>query len=385
MSRRKVCVVTGSRADYGLLFWPMRLLQEDPDFELQTVVTGMHLAPEFGSTWEQVADDGFPISARVEMLLSGDSAVALSKSLGLGVISFADTLAELVPDLMLVLGDRFEILAAVQSALFARLPVAHLCGGDLTEGAFDDAIRHAITKMSHIHFVTNAKSERRLHLMGEDPAQVHCVGSPGLDYINRTKWLTRQAFFDAVRLRPRGRNIVVTFHSATLEPEKAVDQLQALLDALDDLPDVGLIMTGSNADTEGRGLMQRMAEFAGTRENAVFSPSLGQNLYLNALKHADCVVGNSSSGLYEAPTFGIPTVNVGDRQSGRLKAASVIDCAPEHDEISAALNKAFSLDCSNVQNPYGDGNSAPRIVAALKAIEDPTALVRKRFHEFRVR
>ena len=394
MPRRKVCVVTGSRADYGLLYWPMRLLREDPDFELQTVVTGMHLAPEFGSTWRQVADDGFSIAARVEMLLSGDTSVAVTKSLGLGVIGFADALSSLAPDLMLILGDRYEILAAAQAALIAGLPVAHLCGGDLTEGAFDDAIRHAITKMSHIHFVTNVEAERRLLQMGEAPARVYRVGSPGLDHIARSEWLTREAVFEALGLWPRKRNLVVTFHPATLDAKNALGQLDALLGALDDLGgdvggggagggDVGLILTGSNADTEGRALTRRLAEFARNRDDAVFSLSLGQNLYLNALKQADAVVGNSSSGLYEAPSFRIPTVNIGDRQGGRLKAGSVIDCQPERAEILAALRKAFELDCSKVENPYGDGKSAPRIVAALKAIDDPIALVRKGFHDQR--
>lgn len=385
MPRRKVCVVTGSRADYGLLYWPMRLLQDDPDFELLTVVTGMHLAPEFGSTWKRVADDGFSIAARVETLLSGDTSVAVTKSLGLGVIGFADTLSELAPDLLLVLGDRSEILAAVQAALIPGLPVAHVCGGDLTEGAFDDAIRHAITKMSHIHFVTNLAAERRVLQMGEDPARVHRVGSPGLDYIERSEWLAREAFFAAVGLQPRDRNLVVTFHPATLDAQNTTGHLEALLGALDDLGgDVGLILTGSNSDTEGRALTRKLANYAQSRDNAVFRQSLGQDLYLNALRQVDAVVGNSSSGLYEAPSFGIPTVNIGDRQSGRLKAGSVIDCLPERSEISAALVKAFSLDCSKVENPYGDGKSAPRIVAVLKAIDDPAALVRKHFHDLRI-
>lgn len=382
MQPRRICVVTGSRADYGLLHWPMRLLRDDAAFELQVAVTGMHLAPEFGSTWRVVEKDGFPNSARVEMLLSGDTPAAVTKSVGLGVIGFADALARLQPDWLMVLGDRFEILAAVQAALFARIPVAHLCGGDVTEGAFDDAIRHAITKLSHVHFATNSEAERRLLQMGESRARVHLVGSPGLDHIRRMERMPRRPFFDAIGMLPRKRNLMVTFHPATLDEEASVDQVEALLTALDSLgDDTGLIVTGPNADTEGRALTERLTAFAANRDNAVFRMSLGQTLYLNALSHVEAVVGNSSSGLYEAPSFFIPTVNIGDRQKGRLRAESVIDCAPEAAAITAALDQAFRLDCSAVANPYGDGESAPRIVSALKAIDDPATLIRKRFQD----
>lgn len=382
MPPRRICVVTGSRADYGLLHEPMRLLRDDPEFELQVAVTGMHLAPEFGSTWRVIEADGFPITSRVEMLLSGDTPVSVTKSVGLGVIGFADAFARLRPDWLMVLGDRFEILAAVQAALFARLPVAHLCGGDVTEGAFDDAIRHAITKMAHVHFVTNSAAERRLLQMGESRAQVHQVGSPGLDHIRRMKRLPRQAVFEAIGMRPRKRNLMVTFHPTTLDEKASVDQVDAVLAALDSLDDdTGLIMTGPNADTEGRALTERLTAFAASRDNTVFRVSLGQTLYLNALSHVDAVVGNSSSGLYEAPSFGIPTVNIGDRQKGRLRAASVVDCPPERAAIIDALDRALGLDCSDVVNPYGDGESAPRIVAALKAVDDPAALIRKRFQD----
>ena len=384
MSRRKVCVVTGSRADYGLLYWPMRLLRDDPAFELQTVVTGMHLAPEFGSTVQAIEADGFAVSERVEMLISGDTPTAVAKSVGLGVIGFADALARLRPDWLLVLGDRFEILAAVQAALFARIPVVHLCGGDVTEGAFDDAIRHSITKMAHVHFVTNAAAERRLLQMGEGRDNVHNVGSTGLDHVRYIDRMPRETVFEAIGLQPRKRNLLVTFHPATLDRQASVEQLDELLAALEASgADMGLVLTGPNADTEGRAMTQRLVAFADAHDNAVFCASLGHTLYLNALAQVDAVVGNSSSGLYEAPSFGIPTVNIGDRQTGRLGADSVIDCAPERSAIAEAIAKAFELDCSSVVNPYGDGESAPRIVEVLKGIDDPAGLIRKSFQDLR--
>lgn len=381
MSRRKICVVTGSRADYGLLYWPMRLLAADPNFELQVVATGMHLSPAFGETWRQIESDGFPIAARVETLLSGDSPVAVAKSVGIGVIGFADVMGRLESDLMLVLGDRFEILAAVQAALFARVPVAHLCGGDVTEGAFDESIRHAITKMAHLHFPSNTQAASRLAAMGENPAHVHAVGSPGLDRIRRMDFLARDRFFEAVGLAPRIRNLLVAFHPATLDALSGLDQVEELLLALASLgPDTGLLITGANADTEGQRLNGRLREFADSREAAVFSMSLGSELFLNALRQADVIVGNSSSGLYEAPSLGTPTVNIGDRQKGRLRARSVIDCAPARLSIGAGIDQALARGRQAVDNPYGNGHAAEAIIAVLRRVPDYAALLRKPFH-----
>lgn len=382
MSRRKICVVTGSRADYGLLYWPMRLLAADPNFEIQVVATGMHLSPAFGETWRQIESDGFPIAARVEMLLSGDSPVSVAKSVGVGVIGFADVIDHLEPDLMLVLGDRFEIFAAVQAALFARVPVAHLCGGDVTEGAFDESIRHAITKMAHLHFPSNAQAAGRLATMGENPAHVHAVGSPGLDRIRRMDFLARDRFFEAVSLAPRSRNLLVAFHPTTLDTLSTLDQVEELVVALASLgPDTGLIITGANADTEGQRLNGRLREFADSREAAIFRMSLGSELFLNALRQADAIVGNSSSGLYEAPYFGTPTVNIGDRQKGRLRARSVIDCATARQSIRAAIVEAMARGRHAVGNPYGNGHAAEAILAMLKCVPDFGALLHKPFHE----
>jgi len=358
----------------------MRLIQEASGLTLQVAVTGMHLAPTFGETWREIEADGFKIDARVDSLIPGDSAQSVTKSFGRGVIGFADALQRLEPDFLMVLGDRYEILAAVEAALIARIPVAHLAGGDTSEGAFDESMRHAITKMSHLHFVTNDGSAHRVRQMGENPANIHQVGSSSLDFIKQLDFMTRAAFFDAIGLEPRERNLMVTFHPVTLDPTSSVShalELQAALEALGS--DIGIIITGPNADTEGSALTKAMTDFAEGRSNVLFCESLGQTLYLNALNQVDVVVGNSSSGLYEAPTFGIPTVNIGDRQKGRLQAESVLTCEPTRTEILSALQDALSLDCSGTINPYGDGKASPRIIAAIEAIEDPNALLQKKF------
>jgi UDP-hydrolysing UDP-N-acetyl-D-glucosamine 2-epimerase len=377
---RKICVVTGSRADYGLLFWVMKGIQDDPELELQVAVTGMHLSPEFGETSRLIEADGFPVAARVDSLLPGDSAAAVTKSIGRGVIGFADALERLQPDIVVLLGDRFEILAAAQAALVARIPVAHIAGGDLTEGAFDDAIRHSITKMAHLHFVTNAGAAARVRQLGEHPRFIFNVGSPGLDTIARTRLLPRGELEAALGFAFRKRNLLVTFHPATLDAMSSGGQLAELLRALDAMgPEFGVVFTKSNADTEGLTLNRMLAEYVARRPNCRLFDSLGTQNYLSVMSQVDALVGNSSSGLYEAPTLRKPAVNIGDRQKGRVRAASVIDCGPEAPAIERAIHAALRLDCSGVKNPYGDGQSAPRIVAALKSIRDPRSLVRKEF------
>lgn len=382
MAGTRICVVSGSRADYGLLLSPMRLIRDDPELELQLAVTGSHLAEDFGATAREIEADGFTIDACVDSLEPSDSAASIARSLGRGVIGFADALSELGPDIVMLLGDRFEILAATQAALIGRWPIAHLCGGDVTEGAFDDAFRHAMTKMAHLHFVTNELAARRVRQLGEDPAHIHTVGNPALDLLKDFEAMARDAFFEALGLAPRARTILVTFHPVTLDDESSLVQADALLGALDDLgPEVGIILTGPNADTEGRSLSRHMEDYAAGHDNATFHVSLGQTLYFNALTHVDLVLGNSSSGLYEAPSFKLPTVNIGDRQEGRLKAASVIDCAPARDAIGAAIRQALELDCTDAINPYGDGRAGERIVSVLKSIREPRNLIKKRFFD----
>ena len=381
-TRKKIAVVTGSRAEYGLLYWVLHDLRAAPGIELQLVVTGMHLAPEFGMTVKEIERDGFMIARRVEMLLSSDTPGGVAKSIGLGVIGMSDALEQLRPDVVLVLGDRFEILAAAQACLVHNVPLAHIAGGDTTEGAFDESIRHAITKMAHLHFVTNELSARRVRQLGEDPHHIHVVGSPGLDHLKRLQLLDRQGLGEALGAPLAARNLLITFHPVTLEPgesERQFGELLAALDTTDD--DTTLWFTRPNADTGGRALSATLDTWAAARAGkAHVHSSLGQLRYLSLMAQVDAVVGNSSSGLYEAPSLRVPTVNIGDRQRGRLSAASVIDCAPQQAAIERAIAHALTLDCSAVVNPYGDGHSSARIVAALRAMPPHSVLLKKHFH-----
>ena len=378
----KLAVVTGSRAEYGLLHWVLRGLQAEPGIELQLIVTGMHLAPEFGMTVDEIVRDGFLISRRVEMLLSSDTPGGVAKSIGLGLIGLSDALEQLKPDLVLLLGDRFEILAAAQACLVHNIPVAHIAGGDTTEGAFDESIRHAITKMAHLHFVTNAQSARRVLQLGEDPRHVHIVGSPGLDHLRRVALLGREALGQALGAPLGAHNLLITFHPVTLEPGESERQFGELLAALDSQSsDTTLWFTRPNADTGGRALSAMLDAWALKRPGrAQVHSSLGQLRYLSLMAQVDVVVGNSSSGLYEAPSLQVPTVNIGDRQRGRLSSASVIDCAPQQSAILQAITRALALDCSQVVNPYGDGQSAARIVSILRALPPRADLLKKHFH-----
>lgn len=379
---RKICVVTGSRAEYGLLYWVLHDLRERAGIELQIVVTGMHLAPEFGHTVDEIVKDGFSVSRRVEMLLAGDSAGAIAKSVGLGVIGMSDALEQLRPDVVLVLGDRFEILAVVQACLIHNVPVAHIAGGDTTEGAFDESMRHAITKMAQVHFVTNELSARRVRQLGEDPRRIHVVGSPGLDHLRRRPLLARADLEQALGARLGRRNLLITFHPVTLEASSGLDQFTELLAALEAIDaDTTLWFTWPNADPGGRAIAAAIEAWAAARPGRVHTyASLGALRYLSLMAKVDAVVGNSSSGLYEAPSFGVPTVNIGERQRGRLAAASVLHCAPEREAIVAALARAFALDLSGVVNPYGDGQSAARIVDLLERLPPSSELQKKPFH-----
>jgi UDP-N-acetylglucosamine 2-epimerase (non-hydrolysing)/GDP/UDP-N,N'-diacetylbacillosamine 2-epimerase (hydrolysing) len=380
-SHRKICVVTGSRAEYGLLQPVISALNSDERFEMQLVVTGMHLSPEFGYTISVIEDDGYEIAERVESLISGDTPAATTKSIGLGVIGFADVFRRLTPDWLIILGDRFEVFAAAQAALVANIPIAHIAGGDTTEGAIDEAIRHGITKMAHLHLVTNELSAKRVRQLGEDPVTIHVVGSPGIDAIRQIKLMDREALEKDLGISFKNRNLLITFHPVTLNSSGSVQELEALLSALDNFGDeIGLFFTKANADTSGRTINRVFEDWVSTRSNAAAFTSLGQVRYLSLMNEVDVVVGNSSSGLYEAPSLHTPTVNIGDRQRGRLSAASVIHCEPEPLAIYDAINKAFKLNVSEVENPYGAGHAAPRIIEAIAAVNDPIKLLKKRFH-----
>ena len=383
MMARKLCVVTGTRADYGLLKWLIGDISGDPELTLQLVATGMHLSPEFGLTVREIEQDGFRIDRKVEMLLSSDSAAGTAKSLGLGVIGFADALADLAPDVMVVLGDRFEIFAAVSAALFAKIPVAHLHGGEITEGAYDDAMRHAITKMSHLHFVATAEYRDRVIQLGEQPDRVHLVGGLGVDGIHRLKLMGKTELESSLGLRFDAKNLLITFHPATLDGVPGTHQMQALLQALGALQDTRLIFTLPNADTGGREMIRMLEEFVRQHENASAYSSLGQRRYLSCIAHVDGVIGNSSSGLLEAPSLKTGTVNIGDRQKGRPCAASVINCEPSAEAISGAIARLYSEEFKNklasTQNPYGEGGASEKIANILKRA-DLAGLSTKRFY-----
>jgi UDP-N-acetylglucosamine 2-epimerase (non-hydrolysing)/GDP/UDP-N,N'-diacetylbacillosamine 2-epimerase (hydrolysing) len=381
VSKRRIAIVTGSRAEYGLLYWPIRDLLGAPDLEPLLIVTGMHLSPEFGMTVHDIERDGIPISARVDMLVSSDTAGGVAKSMALGLMGISGAIERLRPDAMLVLGDRFEILAAAQAAMVHNLPLAHIAGGDTTEGAFDEAIRHSITKMAHLHLVTNEMARRRVVQMGEDPDRVYMVGSPGLDHLRRRPLVDRATLEESLGYPLGRRNALITFHPVTLESGDGIRQQDEVLAALDGLPSEWTFwFTMPNADPGGRGLGEALKAWARARPRARVFDSLGQQRYLSLMREVDIVIGNSSSGLYEAPSFKVPTIDIGDRQRGRLAAMSVLHSEPDRASIRAAIEQALMLDCTNVQNPYGDGRASERIVEALRAMPAADRLLKKTFH-----
>ena len=370
MKRRKICVVTGSRAEYGLLFWLMKGIQKEPKLELQIIATGMHLSPEFGFTYKEIEKGGFHINKKVEMLLSADTPSAISKSTGLAMIGFADAYADLKPDIVILLGDRFELFSAAFCAHVAKIPIAHISGGETTAGAFDEAIRHSITKMSWWHFVAADEYKRRVIQLGEDSKRVILVGGLGVDNIMKTPLLTKSELEKRIGFKFSTKNLLVTFHPVTLEEKTAKDQCIELLNALERLNNTQIIFTYPNADTDGRIIKKLIDLFTKKHADttAVF-PSLGQLNYLSTLQYVDGLVGNSSSGLAEAPTFKIGTINIGDRQKGRLKAKSIIDCKSNQKSISEAIERLYSNEFQDelktVQNPYGDGNATDKILDIL--------------------
>jgi GDP/UDP-N,N'-diacetylbacillosamine 2-epimerase (hydrolysing) len=367
---RKICVVTGTRAEYGLLRWVMQGIKDDDEVTLQIIATGMHLSPEFGLTYKEIEKDGFQIDKKVEMLVSSDTPVGIAKSMGLGLIGFADVFGELKPDMIVVLGDRYEIFASVAAALVARIPVAHLHGGETTEGAFDESMRHSITKMSHLHFVAVDEYRNRVIQLGEQPERVFMVGGLGIDNIKKLTLFERKELELALDFELNEKNLLITFHPVTLEESTSAGQMEELLEALKTLKNTNLIFTMPNADTGSSELFEMITKFVTTQKNARAYTSLGQKRYLSCIKYVDGVIGNSSSGLIEAPSFCKGTVNVGDRQKGRIKADSVIDCQPDRESISAAIQRLYSsnfqIKLKKIQNPYGDGGASKVIVQVLK-------------------
>ena len=384
---KKVCVITGTRAEYGLLYWLMKEIQLDKELELQLVVTGMHLSPEFGLTYKEIEKD-FKIDKKIEMLLSSDTAVGISKSMGLAQISFAEAYEELKPDILIVLGDRYEIFSAVSAAMIAQIPIAHLHGGEATEGLIDEPIRHSITKMSHLHFTATDEYKNRVIQLGEQPNRVFNVGGLGIENIKRLKLLSHEEFEKSIDFKLNKKNILVTFHPVTLEKSTAKGQFQELLNAIDELEDTNIIFTKANSDTDGRVINRMINDYVerNAHKSVVFT-SLGQLRYLSALQYVDAMVGNSSSGLAETPSFKIGTINIGDRQKGRIKANSVLDCEPIKSSIKQAFEELYSEKFKNtlktVQNPYGDGCASGKIVEILRTTNLDN-IVKKSFYDLKV-
>jgi UDP-N-acetylglucosamine 2-epimerase (non-hydrolysing) len=372
---KKICVFTGTRAEYGLLYWLMKDIEKHQELELQIIVSGSHLSPEFGLTYQQIESDGFYINDKVEMLLSSKSAVGTAKSIGLGVLGFADALAKLAPDYLVILGDRYEALAIAQTAMILRIPIAHLNGGEVTEGAYDDAIRHAITKLSYLHFTANDGYSKRVIQLGEEPSRVFNVGSIGLEHLKRTDLLSINALSKSIGLDLEDNKFfLVTYHSVTLsDDELPQETFRNLTQALDDFNDYKVILTYPNADDGGREIIQLLDNYVvNNKDRVVGIQSLGQIRYLSAVKFASVVIGNSSSGIAEVPSFATPTINIGGRQKGRLMAKSIIHAKPSYEAINKAIKISLSdnnyIKGTPVINPYGDGATSKKIIEKLLAI-----------------
>lgn len=382
---RKLCFVTGTRAEYGLIYWLLREVSSDPELQLQLVATGMHLAPEFGATYKVIEEDGFTIDWKVDMLLSGDSGYAMSKSVGLGIIGFTDAFRILQPDIVVLTGDRFETLAAAQAAMFLNIPIAHLYGGEVTEGAIDESIRHAITKMAYIHFTTTESYRKRVIQLGEAPERVFNFGAPGLDHLTHLKLLSRSELSKELEFDLSRPFFLVTFHPETLSQHSSITDFHELILALEKYDDYSIIITKPNADAGGRELISYIERYALNKKEQIYvCASLGQLKYLSAMKHAAAVVGNSSSGIIEAPALKVPTINIGNRQKGRLRSPSIIDCEARArhitEAIHVALSKSFQEMVSRQEPAYGAGQAAKPIKETLKSIDLQEAPV-KRFYD----
>ena len=372
--RRKVAVFTGTRAEYGLLFWLLKDIQADSELQLQLLVSGMHLSPEFGETYQQIENDGFHVDEKIEILLSSDSAVGTAKSMGLGVLGFADAFSRMNPDVLVILGDRFEALAAAQTAMIMRIPIVHLHGGEITEGAYDDAIRHAITKLSYLHGTSTEEYRQRVIQLGESPERVQNVGAIGLDHLKRGEFMSPQELSESLNFPLVKPFFLVTYHPVTLGEEAPEASFQALLDALDSYPEHQVILTYPNADDGGRRIIPMLEAYAANNPDRVLAiPSLGQVRYLSAVKHATAVIGNSSSGIIEVPAFNVPTVDIGARQKGRLAAKSVLHSDPTQQSIEQAIALAVSGGYKeygeSIANPYGEGDTSGKVIDMIKNLE----------------
>ena len=382
---KRICVITGTRAEYGLLSLLMKAIKDDTNLELYIIATGSHLSPEFGLTYKEIENDGFYINKKIEMVLSADTPSAIAKSTGLGMIGFADALSELQPGIMVALGDRYELLAASFAAVTARIPIAHIHGGETTLGAFDESIRHSITKMSWWHFAAAEEYKKRIIQLGEEPNRVFNVGGLGVDVIKNSRLLSKEELTKKTKINFSSKNLLVTYHPTTLEEESSKDHFQSILNVLAEMNDINLIFTMPNADSDARSIFSMIETFVSNHATrAIAFKSMGHLNYLSTLQFVDGVIGNSSSGLCEVPSFKIGTVNIGDRQKGRLKAESVIDCEPTEESIKSAIeilySENFRRTLKSVLNPYGEGNATNKILEVLKNNPIPTE-IKKEFHD----
>jgi len=386
---KRICVFTGTRSEYGLLYPLLKKIQKSKDFDLQLIVSGMHLSSEFGLTYKQIEADGFKIDEKTEILLSSDTDEGVCKTIGVALISLTDSLRRLKPDLFIVLGDRYETFAASLTAYTMKIPIAHIHGGETTEGAFDEAYRHSITKMSYLHFTSTEVYKHRVIQLGESPERVFNVGAIGLDNINELQLMTIEELEKEIGVcLKEKKNVIVTFHPTTLEPETNQENTLQLLMALDQTDDIKILFTKSNSDSQGRRINELLAEFVDKNpEKSKLIDSLGQLRYLSCLKHFDCVIGNSSSGIIEAPYFKTPTVNIGDRQKGRVKPESVIDCNTYSLDIKRAIEKAFSQEfrssIKKMNLPYGDGHASDKIMDILKSELKSEINLKKQFYDIK--
>jgi len=388
--KKIISVLTATRAEYGLLKPIVAKLNEIGEFDVRIVVTGAHLSSEFGLTYKEIDKDGFHIDEKIEILLSSDTPASISKSMGLAMIGFADYFGKLKPDLLILLGDRYETLAVAMTAMNQRIPIAHLYGGETTEGAIDDSIRHVITKLSYLHFTSTDDYRKRVIQLGESPDRVFNVGAIGIENILNEKLFTKEELEATLQVDLNNTYSMVTFHPVTLEKNSAKRQIESLLEVCKSYEKMNFIFTKANADSEGRIINQFIDEYAKTNDNIMAFTSLGMIKYLSALKYSAMVIGNSSSGLLEAPSFGIPTVNIGDRQKGRIQASSVINCEPTIEDIKKAIDIALSKDfikkAKETSNPYGNGKTSEKVVdVIMEFVLDKKIYLKKKFYDCEVR
>ncbi len=382
--KRKICIFTSTRAEYGLLRGVLQEIESEPTLQLQILASGMHLSPEFGMTIQEIRADGFNPEETIEILLSSDTPTAICKSMGLAMIGYGEAIERLRPDMVLLLGDRFETFCMAAAAHVCRVPLAHIHGGETTEGAIDEAFRHAITKMSHLHFASCEAYRQRIIQLGEAPERVFNVGALGVENIRRMSLMERSELAESIGFNLEKPYFLVTFHPVTLEKSTSEEQLQSLLEALDAFPEYKVVFTKANADTDGRVINRLIDEYAEKRPGRCLTvTSLGMHMYLSAMKYTTAVIGNSSSGIVEAPSFKIPTVNIGDRQKGRVRPESVMDCDSAASVIKVVIKKAISVEFKEVlkfvKNPYEQADTTCRIVSAIAAF-DPAGLIKKRFY-----